>query len=252
MSKNIEILNYLNLISPKLGKAYKLKGTNPLPDNFEFTEEKINDRLLLNQMQEFVSLPDFVHDDKKIIKKKIKNSIKNIKKILKNEFFVDFSEILKEKIVFYLEVRKEMSKIILKEFRRFDFNEMDAIAEIYEVDPLMSELLTPLFEEVVDFESLFSDLEEKYTISYSEKLKILEKRRKKGRSKTTSTAEIVKVVEKSAKTKSASKTITKSEKVEKSTEKEPKNAKKSEKVAKTEPKVVKKASRSSASLKEKE
>ncbi|MBE7075494.1 MAG: hypothetical protein E7375_00290 [Clostridiales bacterium] len=179
MSKNLEILNYLNLISPKLGNLFKTKGYNPLPSDFVFTEEKIKERLEMSQIEEFVKLPDFIFDDKKIIKKKLKNSIKNIKNIKKNQKFNQFSIVFSQKFDFYIEVRLRLSQAILKDFKNFDFSENSAFQEIIKIDPVMFEKLEDLFNESFDLSKLPSDFEEKYTLSYIEKLKLIEKKKQK-------------------------------------------------------------------------
>ena len=56
--------------------------------------------------------------------------------------------------------------------------------EIYSLDPIFGELLEDLFNKEVDLQKLLLDLEEKYTLSYLEKIKILEVKTKKAKQKT--------------------------------------------------------------------
>ena len=184
MKNNIEIFNYLSLINPKLATMFKIKRRNPFPTNFVLTEDDIEQRLKLNKLQKFIVLPKFVFFEKKIIKNNLKNSLKNIKKIIKNQFFENFSPIFKEKINFYLNNRKIITKNILNNFKKYDFNEIDSLREIYSLDPIFGELLEDLFNKEVDLQKLLLDLEEKYTLSYLEKIKILEVKTKKAKQKT--------------------------------------------------------------------
>lgn len=174
MNTNYEILNYLNLTNSRLGKLYKLTGYNPLPDDFVFDNEAIKERLYLNQMMEFVSLPNIVFAEKKAIKNCMKNSLKNIKKIEKIVFEEENN--FNKKILSYLDIRKEITKFILKDFKKYDFDEREAFEEIYGLDPVLGQLFEKIFDENISVENLLENLEERYNLSYQEKIQFVEKK----------------------------------------------------------------------------
>lgn len=175
MNKNFEILNYLNLISTKLGKKYAILGKSCLPNDFVLTDELIKERLQMKNFEKFVELPKFVYGEKKEIKKNFKNSIKNMKKLQKNLNLFDFSNIFTTKFENYLVFRIDLTKIILKEFKNYDFNEIESLKEIFAIDPIFGELLIEIFDDNPNFEHLMKDLEEKYSLTRLKKQKILEK-----------------------------------------------------------------------------
>lgn len=214
---NIEIYNYLNLINYRLAKMYKKGLYNPFSDNFYLTEEMIKERLIFSQFK--IKLPDFIFEEKKKIKKYFKNSQKNTKKMIKNLEKSEFSDIFNKKLKIYLILRSKLNRTLIRDFRNQDFDENDAILQIYQLDPVMTELLLDLFTENCDIEKLLSNLETSYTISYSEKIKLIEKKNnqasKKLASKTT-TKKATKIPEKKkVAAKISEKTPKKIEKVEK-------------------------------------
>lgn len=175
MNTNVEILNYLNLVNERLGKLYKLSGFNPLPDDFVFNKKVIKERLFLNQMQSEISFPDFVFGEKKYLKKHFKYSIKNIRNLLKNkELSKVMSTEFQTRFSVYLTMRESVTALLLKDFNKFYFNECDAYAEIFNINPVMFNLLTELFEKDCNLELLIEELETKYKTSYEEKLKAIE------------------------------------------------------------------------------
>lgn len=175
---NFEIFNYLNLVNTKLGKLYKVSGFNPFPDNFVFSKKVFKERILLNQMQSEITFPDFVFADKKSFKKLLKNSIKNIKILIKNKQYTQFmSENFANKFGIYLTMRENVTELILKDFNNVNFDECDAFEEIYSINPVLSELLElKLFEKDAKFEDLFKNLEKNYKNLYEEKLKLINKK----------------------------------------------------------------------------
>lgn len=175
MNTNVEVLNYLNLVNERLGKLYKLSGFNPLPDDFVFNKKMIKERLFLNQMQSDITFPDFVFGEKKYLKKHFKYSIKNIKNLLKNKGLLkNMGSEFQTRFSVYLTMRESVTALILKEFNKFNFNECDAYTEIFNINPVMFNLLTELFEKDCNLELLVEDLENKYNLSYEEKLKAIE------------------------------------------------------------------------------
>ncbi|MDE6583495.1 MAG: hypothetical protein K2K31_02470, partial [Clostridia bacterium] len=170
---NYEIYNYLNLINRRLAKAYKYTGERILPNSFVFSKEKIMERLYLNQMRKGVVYPAYCYENRKEMKKMLKNSIKNINKITKKQLYFDwhFSKDFEIKLDFYFVLRKAICTRLLHEFNNIDFNECSAYAEIYGVNPVLTELMEDLGKSDVDFEELFKGLEKKYIIAYHEKFK---------------------------------------------------------------------------------
>ncbi len=175
MDRNYEIYNYLNLINRRLAKAYKYTGERILPNSFVFSKEKIMERLYLNQMRKGVVYPKYCYENRKEMKKVLKNSIKNINKITKKQLYFDwnFSKDFKIKLDFYFTLRKALSTRLLREFNNLDFNECSAYAEIYGINPILTELMEDLGNKDVDFEKLFDGLEKKYIVSYHEKFKLI-------------------------------------------------------------------------------
>lgn len=208
---NIEIYNYLNLINFKLAKLYKNGLYNPFPDGFGLTKEKIKERLIFSQME--IKLPDFIFEEKRNIKKYFKNSRKNIKKLLKNSKKSEFSAIFNEKFENYLFFRLKLTSALLHDFRNQDFEEEDAVLQIYKIDPIMGELTISLFEKDCDIDKLIENLETNYSLSYQEKTKLIEKKnnqKAKKQSKQLQDLAVLnsKTTEKvSKKTKSAEKTV---------------------------------------------
>ena len=159
MNTNYEIYNFLNMINPRLGKVYKLTGFSPLPRNFVMTKELLKERLYLNQMSAKIVFPDFIYENKSEIKKYFKNSVKNMKKIKKNISNFDFSPEFSEKLNVYFNIRIDITKSILSEFKNQRFDEKDAFQEIYQINPILSKMLDGLFDEHTDLKSLLNNLE---------------------------------------------------------------------------------------------
>lgn len=177
---NLEIYNFLNLTSHRFGRIYKYVGFCPLPKNFVITKDKIKEKLILSQLQKNDIFPYFSSEEKNKIKKYFKNSLKNCKKISKiNLNSKNFSEEFVEKLEIYFNMRTYLTRVVLKEFKRHTFDETSAYREIFNIDPVMSSFLSELFEEKVDFDLLFEDLESKYKLSYLQKLQMLEKKNTK-------------------------------------------------------------------------
>lgn len=174
MSANVNVLNVLNLINPRLGKFYTLTGINPLPKGFVEEEGKIEEFLYLKQMCENIKIPDFVYCEKNIVKNCFKNSIKNIKKIQnKLIFYTNFQPEFLNNLKLYLNLREILTSLFIKEFKNQNFDEVEAYQEIYCLNPIFANLTTSLFDENLDVEALLYDLEDKYKISYNEKLQLL-------------------------------------------------------------------------------
>lgn len=172
----LEIYNYLNIINPRLGKLYKFTGFNPLPDKFVFDENSIKERLYLSQMAANVSLPDFLYNDKVDLKKLFKTSVKRLNQILKSDYKKGLSKDFAQKFETYLVLRKKLTEILIKEFKKEDFDEGLAYTEIYSIDAIFFDLLDGIFETEFNFSKNLNNLEEKYKIYYSEKLKKIEEK----------------------------------------------------------------------------
>lgn len=186
MNTNTEILNFLNLTSPRIGRSYQSSGINPLPESLSLTKDSIKERLYLGQMH-LSRFPEFIFSSKNQLKNYFQNSIKNIKKILKIELKSEFSPIFCKKLNIYLSLREKVTNLILKEFKKFNFDECDAYTEIFAVDPVMFEVLGNLFDEKYSLEAL-KDLESRYNDLYQAKLKDIEE---KTNNKISKNAEIL-------------------------------------------------------------
>ncbi len=173
---NIEIYNFLNLTSHRFGKIYKYTGSSPLPAGFEITEQKIKEKLFLYQLHDENIFPSFIVEDKNQIKKYFKNSIKNCKKIRRNNYFCsNFSKDFAEKVEVYFEMRILLTSTILKEFKNHAFDEAAAYREVYNIDPIFGQIFDQLFFEKINFEAMFDGLEKKYKTTYLQKVQLLEK-----------------------------------------------------------------------------
>lgn len=209
MNIDIEIFNFLNLINPKLGSFYKKTGHNPLPDKFSPSKDNIKDVLILKQIKCDVT-PNFASKNKREIKKQFKNFYKNSKKILKNkQFFQKFSPKFAKKVEIYINFCEIVSRTILKNFKNHDFDEIGSFNELMELDPVFAEVASKLFESDIDLDKLFENLELKYNLSYSEKIKLIEKKTKRNKKENQ-----LKI------TKNLQKTVKKVEKTEKIEEKQ--------------------------------
>lgn len=186
MNTNTEILNFLNLTSPRIGRSYQSSGINPLPESLSLTKDSIKERLYLGQMH-LARFPDFIFNSKNQLKILFKNSIKNIKNILKIELKSNFSPIFCKKLNIYLVLREKVTNLLLKEFKKFNFDECDAYTEIFSIDPVMFEVIGNLFDEKYSTSSL-KDIENRYNALYQEKLKTIEE---KTNNKLSKNAEIL-------------------------------------------------------------
>ncbi|MBP3431989.1 MAG: hypothetical protein J6K39_03970 [Clostridia bacterium] len=243
MNTNLEIYNFLNLINPRLGRLYKKTVRSFLPDNFSPTQEQIKQIFILKKLENKKASPQFIFNDKKIIKKHFKNSLKNCKKIAKNlknsekNNKIDIFD-----LNFYINLRIALTEDLIKNFKNHDFDEMEAYQEIFNLNPVFGELLKELFEEAVDLELLLENIDVKCEISYLEKITLLEKAAKKKSSKKLkedAEREIVVLAMKEIKkkknsTKTTSKTAKKLEKSE-NTVKKPENPAATEDKKKTKP-----------------
>lgn len=125
-----------------------------------------------------INFPNFIYDNKNEVKKYFKNSIKNIKKLRKNIENFDYSPEFLEKLNVYFNIRTDVTEALLKEFKNQRFDEKDAFQEIYRLNPILSNLMMELFDEHIDTKTLLTNLEDKYQISYLEKLQLIEKKQK--------------------------------------------------------------------------
>jgi len=180
MNTNFAIYNYLNLINRRVAKAFRSTGRSPLPANFKVTKEAIVERLYLNQMQSSITFPEFLFEDNRAVKKRFKASVKQIKQLqamLKNaQFSGTMSANFLEKFSTYLKLRLFVTNSILKEFKRFYFNECDAYEEICAIDTIFFSLLDGTFEPDFDVRLYVDGLEEKYNIFYQERIERLEQK----------------------------------------------------------------------------
>lgn len=180
MNTNFGIYNYLNLINRRVAKAFKNTGKNPLPADFKITTEAIKERLYLNQMYSNLSFPAFLFEDNKQIKKRFKASLKQIKQLQamlsKESVAKTMSPKFLAKFSTYLKMRMLVTKSILKEFKRYFFNECDAYEEICAIDTIFFELLDGTFEPDFDVRLYLDGLEKKYAIYYQERVSRLEEK----------------------------------------------------------------------------
>ncbi len=180
LNTNYEIYNYLNITNRKLGKIYKYTGTHCLPADFDVNADMFKERLFLNEMERQDIFPPFVIEEKKEIKKRLKNSIKNIQKLKKyaknSDVLQNFSQNFIKKFGLYLDSRHELSHAFLKDFESQSCDEVEMYRELFNLDPVFGEFLDGLFDAKPDFSKLCENLEEKYEKSYVEKLKLLDKK----------------------------------------------------------------------------
>ena len=182
MKANLEIYNYLNIVNRRVGKMYKLTGICPLPKDFVADEEEIKRILFLKQMENKIIFPEFILNNKKIIKKYFKNSLKNCKKIKKNVKNINFSSAkFQKQFENYLSIRIVLTKSLLKDFLGQDIDETSAYQEIFNLDPIFGELLDKIYMPDFDFDGVISNIEEEYQTSYTEKLKKINKKERKKR-----------------------------------------------------------------------
>lgn len=206
LNTSFEVYNYLNITNRKLSKLYKYFGYNFFPDNFDITQDTFKERLYLNEMQLNNIFPPFSIEEKKGIKKFVKNSIKNMQKIAKSGYFAEnFSPDFAAKVEIYFDMRRELTRILLKDFNNQDVDEVALYQEIYNLNPVFSEFFEDLYLDKVDLPKLFDGLEEKYNKSYLAKLKLIEKKVTKKQEKTNEIHEELQRQKNAAKTKNAEK-----------------------------------------------
>ncbi len=180
MNTNFEIYNYLNLVNRRVAKAFRNTGRCPFIGNFRITDEAIKQRLYLNQMQSKITYPQFLFENNRNVKKRFKASVKQVKQLQamlkKPEFANTMSDKFRAKFTFYLNIRLFVTKAILKEFKRYYFNECDAYEEIFAIDTIFFSLLDGTFEPDFDVRLYVDGLEEKYNIFYQEHVNRLEEK----------------------------------------------------------------------------
>ena len=119
INNNFDVYNFLNIINRRIGKLYRLTGYNPLPDNFEIDEHKIEDVLILGQMKDETIMPYFINENKKEIKKHFKHSLKNCMHIIKHHQFEKYvSKDFSDKLTDYFNIRKDLTDLILKDIQK--------------------------------------------------------------------------------------------------------------------------------------
>ena len=210
MNENFDVYNYLNLINEHLGELHKTVKYNPFPEDFVLTKELVKERLNFSKIEP--EIPAFVYQEKKLLKKNFKNWAKNSKKILKNvDFFKKYSENFANLLKLNLILRKDLTNILLTEFRSYRFDEVEAYKQLFAVNPILAPSLDALFFKDFDPDSL-QNLERDYLISYLDKIKVEEKKEKKQKEKTEKTL---------PKVKTATKTVKKVEKKEENIVKQP-------------------------------
>lgn len=177
MSTYNEIYNYLNLVDRNLGRLYKKTGFNPLPADFKFDKETIKERLYLNQMASVLSFPDFLYEEKKLLKKRFSGTLKLIRTILKEEKYKNYmSPEFARKFEVYMVMRREVTSLILKSFSKESFDECDAYTEICHLNTIFFDLLEGFFDDGFNFLDILPDLEKNYNLYYGERLKLIEKK----------------------------------------------------------------------------
>jgi hypothetical protein len=180
MNTNFEIYNYLNLINRRVGKIYRTSGKNPLPSDFVVDKQAIKDRLIDNQFESTLSFPVFLYEDKKSVKKRFSSSIKQLKQLKTILHHKSFNQNLSKKFATrfecYLNIRIFVTKSILKDFKKYYFNECDAYEEICAIDTIFFDLLDGMFEPDIDVRNYLDNLEEKYNIYYQARVKRLEEK----------------------------------------------------------------------------
>lgn len=180
MNNYYEIYNYLNIVNRRLGKLYKLSGYNPLPKDFVFDDECVKEVFIFSQMKNETVIPPFIYEGKRAIKKHFKTALKHSKSILKHESYAKFvSKEFAEKLGIYFAMRIEIAEFLLKNFKKQGADEVELYREIYNLNPILGEFMLPLYDDKFSADVLFQDLEKQYNLSYSEKLKLINKKQNK-------------------------------------------------------------------------
>lgn len=183
-SNYYENYNFLNIINRRVGKLYKVSGYSPLPAGFVVDESKVQDVLTFGQMKDIYVMPPFINEDAKTMKKHFKIALKNCKHIIKYRPFEDYvSEDFAEKLTVYFNIRKDLTDILLKELKKSEADEVKIYQEIYNLNPVLGSLLDELFENKVNFDELFENLEVDYHIVFADKLKLIDKKKSKKKQK---------------------------------------------------------------------
>ena len=199
MKTNLEIYNYLNIINRRVGKMYKLTGICPLPKDFVADEDEIKRILFLKQMENKIIFPEFIFNNKKIIKNYFQMSLYNCKKLKKKIKNINFSSSdFRTQFLNYLSIRIVLTRFLLKDFRGQEIDETSAYQELFNLDPIFGELLNKIYMPDFDFDDAISNIEEKYQTSYMEKLKKINKKERKKRAQKN-TAEIQPKIQKTQK-----------------------------------------------------
>lgn len=180
---NTEIYNFLNLTNHRFGKMYKYAGINPLPKDFVIDQQKIKKVLMLGQLANEDIFPPFIGQEKKQIKKHFKYAYKNSKKLQKMVLKQNFSADFLTELSIYLKMFSSLCRAVLNDFVKQSLDETAAYRDIYNINPILGEHFAQLFESRADLEALLYGLEEKYNLSYSQKIKLINKKVTKKQSK---------------------------------------------------------------------
>lgn len=165
---NYKTLNYLNMINARIGERYKKTGRSPLPSGFVVDNETIAERIKLNNSFQIKTFPEFLFNERDSIKKNFKISLNNIKSLQKNQLLEQKnSKEFLSKLQTYLEARRIVTQAIIKDFNLSNFVESDAYEELFQIDPIMFNLLSNIFEKDFDENSFLESVEGLYTENLS-------------------------------------------------------------------------------------
>ena len=177
METNFEILNFLNMVSPHLGKLYKQGKLGRSLELTEVSDQYLLSRINLDKISNEKKYPAFLFDENKKIKKKLKNSLKINKKLIKIGFFDNFLNKNENfEIGFYLTVRKILLEKFLKDYSGAKFDPFKIYDELYSLNPVLEELMFDSFENMADMSEFLTSLPTRYENLYKTKLKLINKK----------------------------------------------------------------------------
>ena len=164
---NYDKLNALNMQSKDLGDAYLSMQWDPLGPNFKLDIPYIEKYLQNARDKSQINTPDFINQGNKETKKAFKNALEHnaqIRTEIQNKFDlgeyalynnVNIEEQVKD-ILFFLQCREQMIKIVLGQMKSKNFDTLQAYKNIYSLNKQLSSLL-----------------EETYRIEYNKKMAII-------------------------------------------------------------------------------
>ena len=158
---NIEVYNTLNLISEELGRAYEETGYNPFDNGYILDNDKVIELLDNKKLIKPLTSPEFLEQGNYAVVKNFNLSLMNTEKTiaeLENKLdSCEFKDELKETIVF-LKNRKELLARAIEKLKDPNASSFELYEEIYNINPLLSNLFENSYLEEVNISVLSYDL----------------------------------------------------------------------------------------------